>query len=291
MSQDLIVQGRRVSAQDISFIEQLILSHPNWSRWRLSRVLGAQWNWRNQAGQLKDMAARSLLLKLEARRLVALPARRRVPTNRMKGAWIAPRLWDQRPLECPLHELGRLFIEEVSGEPTGRQQVAAALAQFHYLGYGGAIGENLQYLARDGQGRLLACVVFGAAAWKCQARDQFIGWDSVQRQRGLCQLANNSRFLILPSVKVPRLASWTLSQVLRRLSGDWQKKYGHRMALAETFVERERFSGVCYRAANWIRIGSTCGRTRQDRERKMQAPIKDVYLYPLQKNFRQELCR
>jgi hypothetical protein len=290
VSQDLIVQGRSVSTQDISAIEQLIVSQPNWSRWRLSRALCAQWDWRNQAGQLKDMAARSLLVKLEQRGLVALPARRRVPTNRMKGAWIAPRLWDHRPLECTLNELGRLCIEEVSGERAGRQQVAAALAQFHYLGYGGAVGENLQYVARDEQGRQLACVVFGAAAWKCQARDQWIGWDSVQRRRGLCQLANNSRFLILPWVKVPRLASWTLSQVLRRLSGDWQNKYGHGMALAETFVERERFSGVCYRAANWIRIGSTCGRTRQDRNHQRQSPVKDIYVYPLRKNFRQQLC-
>jgi hypothetical protein len=291
VSQDLIVQGRGVSARDIRAIEQLIVSHPDWSRWRLSRALCAQWDWRNQIGQFKDMAARSLLLKLEERGLVALPARRRVAANRMKGGWIARLSWDQRPLECAWNKLGRLCVEEVSGEKTERQQVAAALAQFHYLGYGGAVGENMQYAVRDGQGRLLACVVFGAAAWKCQARDRWIGWDPVQRQRGLPKIANNSRFLILPWVKVPGLAGWTLSRVLRRLSGDWQNKYGHGLVLAETFVERERFSGVCYRAANWIRIGSTCGRSRQDRDHKIQVPIKDVYLYALEKDFSKELCR
>jgi Domain of unknown function (DUF4338) len=215
--------------------------------------------------------------------------RRRVPTNRMKGGWIAARLWEQTPVECALDELGALSIQEVSHERSGRQQVAAALAQFHYLGYGGAVGENLQYVMRDAQGRLLACLVFGAAAWKCQARDQFIGWDQGQRQRGLCQLANNARFLILPWVKVPRLASWILGRVLQRLSEDWQAKYGHRIALAETFVEADRFYGACYRAANWVRVGSTQGRTRQDRQRRINAALKEVYLYPLRADFREYL--
>jgi hypothetical protein len=289
VNQDLLVQGRVVSPQDIKVIEQLVVSHPQWSRWRLSRALCAQWDWRNDAGQLKDMAARTLLLKLEQRGWVQLPPRRRVPTNRMKGGWIAPRVWDQRPVEGTLDELGRLLIQEVSGEPAGRQQVAAALAQFHYLTYGGVVGENVQYVVRDAQGRLLACVVFGAAAWKCQARDQFIGWNPVQRRGALCHLANNCRFLILPWVKVPGLASWTLSRVMRRLCGDWQAKYGHGIVLAETFVERERFWGASYRAANWVKVGCTHGRTRQDRQRRISAPVKDVYVYALRADFREQL--
>jgi len=148
------------------------------------------------------------------------------------------------------------------------------------LGYRGAIGENLQYIVQDGQERPLAFLLFGAAAWKCHDRDRFVGWNVAQRERHLGQVANNSRFLILPWVKVRSLASWSLSQITGRLARDWQGKYGHGLALVETFVERERFWGTAYRAANWLRVGATRGRTRQDRGRSIRAPVKDIYVYP-----------
>ena len=197
--------------------------------------------------------------------------------------------WDQRPIECGLAQLGVLTISEVSTQAAERAWVKAALVQFHYLGFGGAVGENLQYVVRDGQGRLLACLVFGAAAWKCQGRDQFIGWSASQRQRHLGLIANNTRFLILPWVKVPHWASWILGQISRRLSRDWQVKYGHGLVLLETFVERDRFPGTAYRAANWLAVGATTGRTRQDRHTCIQAPVKDIYLYPLRRDFREAL--
>ena len=131
--------------------------------------------------------------------------------------------------------------------------------------------------------------MFGAAAWKCQDRDQFIGWSAEQRKRNLGLIANNTRFLILPWVKVPHLASWILGWVSRRLCADWQAKYGHPVVLLETFVERERFAGTAYRAANWLAVGATAGRTRQDRHTRIQAPVKDIYLYPLGRNFRERL--
>jgi hypothetical protein len=134
-------------------------------------------------------------------------------------------------------------------------------------------------------------VLFGSAAWKCRARDQFIGWTPVQRTHGLPLLTNNSRFLILPWVRVPHLASWILGRVLRRVSADWQDKYGHPIALVETFVDRSRFAGTSYRASNWIRLGSTTGRSRQDRRRTLRVAAKDVYLYPLHRKFRTVLCR
>ena len=174
-------------------------------------------------------------------------------------------------------------------DPRSRQELAAALAQFHYLGFGGTVGENLQYTVRAGSGRLLACVVFGAAAWKCQDRDQFIGWTPEQRQRNLGLLAGNTRFLILPWVQVPHLASWTLRAALRNLSADWQSQYGHPIDLVETFVQRDRFRGTACQAANWIHVGQTTGRTRQDRASRIQAPIKDVYLFPLHRQFRERL--
>ena len=172
-----------------------------------------------------------------------------------------------------------------------RVWVARALSQFHYLGFGGAVGENLQYVVRDGPGRPLACLVFGAAAWKCQERDRFLGWSAEQRQRNLGLLANNRRFLILPWVRAPHLASGILAQASHRLAQDWQTKYGHPIVALETFVQRERFAGTAYRAANWLAVGVTTERTRQDRHTRMQTPIKDIYLSPLGRSFRQVLCR
>jgi len=151
------------------------------------------------------------------------------------------------------------------------------------------VGENLQYAVTDKDGRLLACLLFGSAAWKCKPRDGFIGWNTEQRQRNLHLVTNNTRFLILPFVRVPHLASWILGRVLRRLSADWRNKYGHPILLVETFVERERFAGTSYKAANWLRLGSTTGRSRQDRQHTLEVPVKDVYTYPLHRGFRREL--
>ena len=203
-----------------------------------------------------------------------------------------PAGWQEepRPIDGPSAQLGSLSLREVSSLVSERAWVKAVLGRFHYLGFGGAVGENLQYVARDHQGRPLACLVFGAAAWKCQARDQFIGWSVEQRKRNLGLIANNTRFLILPWVKVPQLASWILGRVSGGLCADWQAKYGHPIALLETFVERERFVGTAYRAANWLAVGATAGRTRQDRHTCIQAPVKDIYLYPLRRSFREALA-
>jgi hypothetical protein len=286
-----LIQGRRLGEKELVELRQLIAAHPEWSRWRISRELCVQWNWRNGAGQLKDMAARTLLIKLQERGLVALPVRRQVPTNRMRAGAMVPRLWDQTPIRDSLAELGTLRVEEVSQDRGRREQVAAALEEFHYLGRGGGtVGENLQYRVSQGEDRMLAGLWFGSAAWKCGARDQFIGWTAAQRAANLWRITNNSRFLILPWVRSQRLGSWILGRVLRRLSVDWQKKYGHPITLVETFVERERFRGTVYRAANWQCVGETQGRTRQDRYSCLQVPVKDTYVYPLAANFRQVLC-
>ena len=291
MNQSLIVQGRRLDGPELENLRQWVGGHPDWSRRRLSRELATRWDWRNGAGQLKDMATRTLLVKLDQRGLVALPARRQSPTNRMRCS--SPQLGleeaELTPLACALPELGMLQVTEVSAHAVERAWVKTALGQFHYLGFRGAVGQNLQYVVRDHQGRRLACLVFGAAAWKCQNRDRFIGWSAEQRQRNLALIANNTRFLVLPSVHVPRLGSWILGQVRRRIAGDWQAKYGQGIVLLETFVERRRFAGTVYRAAHWQRVGVTAGRTRQDRHTSLQVPIKDIYLYPLSGNFREAL--
>lgn len=271
-------------------IRQLIAANPEWSRRRISEQLAGQWNWRNGVGQLKDMAARSLLLKLHQRGLVQLPPRRSVPTNRMRCQRVESMAWDQNPIQGSLDDLSPLQAREVKLDGEDRALFAGALRAFHYLGHGGTVGENLRYLVRDAQDRPLAFLLFGSAAWKCQDRDRFIGWTPPQRERNLGLLTNNTRFLIFPWVKVSGLASWALAAVLRRLSSDWQRKYGHPIALVETFVERDRFAGTAYRAAHWKKVGQTTGRTRQDRCYSIQAPVKDIYLYPLRRHFRAELA-
>jgi hypothetical protein len=292
MKEALIVQGRKLEASDIDRVRQLLAENPTWSRRQLSQALAAEWDWRNGCGQLKDMAARNLLLKLHDRGYVELPARRQTPTNRMaREHWSAVDEWDETPITGALGNVGSLAIDEVSADRAAHQQCRTALAQFHYLGWGGAVGENLLYAVRNEAGRLMACMVFGASAWKCAARDAFIGWTAEQRQRHLHRIVANTRFLILPFVAIPHLASWILGAVVRRLSADWKAKYGHSVLLAETFVDRERFRGTCYRAANWIRTGTTAGRSRQDRFHAMRVPTKDVYVYPLDRRFRQELCQ
>jgi Druantia protein DruA len=285
----LLLQGRPVGSAELGLIRQLIIDHPEWSRRRLSQVLCEAWNWRNAAGQLKDMASRTLLVKLQQRGHLQLPARRQSPVNRMRATPPAVGRWDTAPQSGPLSQLAPLQVSEVSRHPGPGQELAAALAQFHYLGFGGTVGENLQYTVRDGRGRLLACLVFGAAAWQCQPRDQFIGWTAEQRQRNLGLLSGQTRFLILPWVQVPHLASWTLAAALRNLSADWQAKYGHPIHLVETFVQRDRFQGTAYQAAHWIEVGQTTGRTRQDRSSRIQVPRKDIYLYPLHRQFRERL--
>lgn len=289
-----VIQGRHIGPEEMEQVRRLLAEHPDWSRWRLSRELASRWEWRNGVGQLKDMAARTLLVKLEQRGWIELPARRQVPVNRMRhkrlpdSSLAAP----QGPIGDPLGRLLPLKISECSCAdkiPGQRALFDALLHAHHYLSHRSSVGENLQYLVRDAQGHPLACVLFGAAAWQCASRDDYIGWDSAARAQHLQLLANNTRFLILPWVGVKSLASHILSRIARRLSGDWQTKYGHPIYLLETFVEAHRFRGTAYRAANWVRVGQTKGRTRQDRPEGAwhQAAIKDVYLYPLHRRFRQ----
>jgi hypothetical protein len=283
------LQGRALGVTDLEQIRGLIASNATWSRRRISEALAGQWDWRNGAGQLKDMAARSLLLKLHERGLVTLPPRRQTPVNRMGLRGRSAVAWDQEPVHCPLEELRPLRLEEVSRQREGRQLLKSALEEFHYLHQAGTVGENVQYCLKDRRDRPLAFALFGAAAWKCQDRDQFIGWSTEQKERNLGLVANNTRLLILPWVRVQHLGSWLLSRISRRISQDWQRKYGHRVVVLETFVEQGRFRGTVYQAANWQRAGRTKGRTRQDRRRQMQAPVKEIYLYPLHSKFRDVL--
>jgi len=286
----LLIQGRGLKSEDLAWIKQLICTHPEWGRFRLSVHIAQEWNWRNGAGQLKDMAARTLLLKLERRGLLQLPRRQRgggsrparVPSAQQLG------LWKEAVVEASLGEVRPIELAPIQSTMQ-RRLVTRLLEQYHYLGYRRAVGENIQYLAHDQAGHPLACLIFGAAAWKCAPRDQWIGWSQPSREKQLHLLANNMRFLVLPWVRVPNLASHLLALVAGRISQDWQVKYGHGLYLLESFVERDRFRGSCYRAANWIGVGQTQGRSRNDTEHRQQVPCKDIYLYPLHRHGRARL--
>ena len=238
------------------------------------------------------MAARTLMLKLSRRGLITLPLPRRQPVQRKSQSPELPGLDSiPAPIAASLQELAPVTIEPIHAKHPDYRAFSRHLSCHHYLGHRGPVGEHLAYLARDRHGRDVACLLFGASAWKVASRDQFIGWDDTTRAKRLNWTTNNTRFLILPWVRVPHLASHLLARTLRRLSADWQSKYGHPIHLVETFVDRSRFKGTCYRAANWNCVGQTQGRSRQDRDRALQVPIKDIYLYALTPRFREELCR
>jgi hypothetical protein len=288
----ICVQGRTLTGDDLAWLQALIEQHPDWHRTALSLHLCQTWNWRNGAGRLKDMAARTLLLKLHARGLIRLPLpqrRTRRPCAQAPPALCAQLpLWAPDPIESPLASLQPVSLE-LAHSTSLRRRVAHLLRLYHYRGFHGAVGENVQYLARDVRGRELAVMVFGAAAWKVAVRDRFIGWSVTQRQQHLGAIANQQRFLLLPWVRVPDLASHLLAQATCRLSADWQARYGHGLWLVETFVESDRFVATAYKAAGWLHLGSTTGRTRQDRHRTLRHPIKSVWIKALHATFRAPL--
>jgi hypothetical protein len=294
MSEPILCQGRVVHPADISWLNSWIDDHPSWSRYRLACELCKLWQWTTPTGKLKDFAARSFLLKLMARGCITLPPVR-TEKQRVHGYTrpiTTPAIEFQQPsaIVSSLAELTplSLLIPE-SGSPE-EHLCHHYLATHHYLGFQRTVGENLNYVVQDRHGRHLACLLFGAAAWKTKPRDQFIGWAEAIRTKRLSGVANNTRFLILPWVRVPHLASHLLAIILKRISADWHYKYGHPLHLIETFVERDRFRGTCYRAANWQLVGQTKGRSRQDRYASMSVPVKDIYLYPLTPRFRELLC-
>ncbi len=284
------VQGRTLFADDIFWIDTLIASNPTWNRSKLSRHIAQHWQWTNAAGQLKDIAARTMLRKLEQRGMISLPPRQSSPPHSSHPArFIAPVPHSTDPIEGPLANLRPLRLQLVDNA-SSRALFSHLLHAYHYLSYSRPVGENLAFLVVDCTDRVVGCLLFGAAAWKAAARDHYIGWNSQQRSQQLPLVANNMRFLILPWVKVPHLASHVLGLAARALSDFWQLKYGHPIYLLETFVERDRFRGTSYVAANWIKVGETTGRSRNDRQRTMQVPVKDVYCYPLCRDFRKRLA-
>ena len=289
-----IVQGRKISGLEIAEIQGLIEANPLWSRWRLSHVVAEKWEWYSTSGELKNMAAGALLLKLADRGLITLPERRHAP--RARHPLVSPELFDSvspQLIIADLAALRPLQMTVITPKQPDYHLFGRYLAQHHYLSYRGPVGQNLGYLVRSRAGVDLACVLFGAAAWQCAPRDRWIGWSAERRAPGVQLIANNSRFLILPWVRVPQIANYILSQIAQRIDEDWQRRYRHRIYLLESFVQQDRFQGACYQAGNWIHVGQTTGRTRQSphhRDNQIHAPVKDIYLFPLSSDARRQLC-
>jgi hypothetical protein len=288
MTEDFELQGRRLGAADLEWIGGLIAAHPEWHRTRLSREICRCWEWKDEVGRPKDMACRTMLLKLERRGMLQLPKRRRPSVNHRRGQAFEPLLHDTRPIQGPLGAIAPITLR-LAEQGDERALWQTLLQRYHYLSFTTRVGKSLSYLAFDRLARPVAALLFGAAAWKVAGRDRFIGWTVEQRRRKLQCLANNMRFLIPPWVLVPHLASHVLALVTRRISRDWERKYGHGLALLETFVEKKRFAATCYQAANWVAVGETTGRTRNDVHHAIASPIKRVMLYPLRPDFRRYL--
>ena len=288
MENTLTFRNRTFTSADIAFIRQVMADHPDEGRCALSKRLCAAWNWTQPNGQLKDMICRGLLLNLERKGVIHLPARKKIPKNPLSHRSRPEKIdVDSTPVEKPLRELLPVSIRQVRRSPL-EKLFNSLIEEHHYLGYSQPVGEHLKYMAFC-EDRPLACLAFCSAAWHLGPRDDFIGWTPALRHKNRHLLAYNTRFLIMPWVRVPHFASHLLAQCLRRLSSDWETLYHHPVHWVETFVDGERFKGTCYKAANWIFLGKTTGRGKFDQTRKPNRSIKDVYGYPLIRQFRERL--
>ena len=290
MSPILKYRGRTVTDADVTFIRQLIGDHPTLSRWALSKELCKAWNWVQPNGQPRDMVCRGLMLALHRAGHIELPSKRLTPVNplakRPRSAVVEV---DRHPLRGRLNELQPLSFEPVRRTPQ-EPLFNSLIEQHHYLGYTQPVGEHIKYLVHA-HGRPIACLAWSSAPRHLGCRDRFIGWTPEARRSNIGAVAYNLRFLILPWVEVPHLASHILGRMARRVPQDWLRCYGHPVYFLETFVDPQRFRGTCYLAANWRVLGRTTGRGKDDQTHRPNRSIKEVLGYPLRRDFRELLGR
>ena len=281
-------RGKVLFADDIGFINRLISENPNDSRWVLSRKLCRAWNWVQPNGTLKDMVCRSLMLELHRAGHIRLPAKKRNMPNPLADRTRPGRLTvDQTPVEEALSKITPLKFRQVRRSPE-EKVFNSLIEQFHYLGYCHPVGEQLKYIVYAGL-RPIACLAFSSAPRHIGCRDRYIGWSQRLRKDHIHLLAYNTRFLILPWVRVTHLASHILGRMARKLSQDWLSVYHHPIYYLETFVDKDRFAGTCYKAANWNYLGDTTGRGKNDQTHIPNRSIKAVWGYPLSNDFRRLL--
>ena len=290
MDQPLSYRHRVITDEDLIFIRKLIADHPDSSRRNLSERLCEAWNWVQANGALRSMVCRGLMLMLHRQGLIELPPVRRVIRNPFleRSAPVAIAV-DEAPLSMGLADLGTLEVRQVRRTPD-EAVFNGLMQQHHYLGYTQPVGEHLKYMVFV-EGRPIACMAWSSSPRHLGSRDRFIGWTAPARLANIGLLAYNTRFLILPWVTVPHLASHLLGRIARRLSADWQSMYGHPIYFVETFIDPQRFRGTCYRAANWTLMGVTTGRGKDAPTYEPNRSIKQVLGYPLVKDFRQRLSR
>lgn len=287
MQKKLIIRGRHISSADIKLINAFIRRYRHKGRSYISRALCQHWGWYQPNGALKEIACREILRKLEAKGLVNLPASKSY--LRKTGIRTSPNVppHDTSPIETCLKNIRPVTLKLVR-HTASEKLFNGLIHRYHYLGYCQTVGAHLKYIALSGK-RPLACLTWGAGAWKIACRDRFIGWSPEMKRRNLHLLINNTRFLILPWVHVPHLASHLLGLSAKILPQDWQKIYAHSIVLLESFVDVGRFQGTCYKAANWIRTGETSGRGKYDFHNLHNKPVKAVFVYPLHNHFREIL--
>jgi hypothetical protein len=285
-----VYRGRSITSEQIAFIRQLISDRPELSRWKLSRELCEAWQWKQANGALRDMVCRGLLLLLHRTGEIELPPVRRLVRNRIAERARPARVEIE---ECPLHgslgDLQPLEFAQVRRTPE-EALFHGLLEQHHYLGYQRPVGEHLKYLVKAG-GQAIACLAWSSAPRHLKLRDRYLGWSEEACERNVHLLAYNTRFLILPWVRVPHLASHILGRMAKIVPQDWQRIYAHPIYWLETFVDTSRFAGTCYRAANWQEIGSTQGRGHRAPTLEQTRPVKKMLGLPLNAKFREILQR
>jgi len=280
-------RGKTYSSEEIREIRKVISAHRERSRWFISREICRRWNWTQPNGVLKDMICRGLLLRLEAQKLIELPPAK-IPSPYPGRRKPPPIEIEQTPIEGNLSALKPIELLQVRRTPL-EKVYQGLMEQFHYLGYSRPVGEHLEYVARS-QNRPLACIGWCSAPRHIGCRDRYVGWTQEERIRNLSGVVINTRFLILPWVRVPHLASHLLGLMARRISRDWQQIYRHEVVWLESFVDPARgFLGTCYKAANWIYLGQTTGRGKNDHTYKVNRSLKAVWGYPLRRDFRKVL--
>jgi hypothetical protein len=284
-------RGQEIDSEQLAFLREFIRTHAASSRWKLSRQLCEALGWKQANGALRDMVCRGMLLMLERAGEIELPPVRRHVRGQCRTRRPRPEavLIDTAPLAMPLKSLGPIEIQSVrrtADEPLFN----GLMEQYHYLSYAQPVGEHLKYVCWA-QGRPVACLAWSSAPRHLGSRDRYIGWSAEARRRNIRFIAYNTRFLILPWVSVPHLASHILGKVARGLSDDWERMYGHPIYFAETFIDPSRFRGTCYRAANWQLLGLTTGRGKNDQTNKPNRPIKEILGLPLAPGFRELLSQ
>jgi len=283
-------RGKQITELQLEFIRRLIAEHPSLSRRRLSAMVCEAWDWRQANGQLSGMICRGLLLALERGGFLQLPPKKCSPPNPLGAERRRPPSVevDRSPLQCSLKELGLLEFRQVR-RSRWESLWGSLIEQYHYLGYCHPVGENLKHLVFS-QERPIACFAFSSAPRHLGPRDRYIGWSQQTRKRNIHLLAYNTRFLILPWVQVPHLASHLLARMARRISADWESLYRHPIYFLETFIDTERYRGTCYRAAGWVYLGLTTGRGKDDQTGRANRSLKAVWGYAVHPEFRRYLC-